>query len=230
MILKDLFQDYLVNYEASLRNSPTSHIELVELPTNKYSRMLAYSESKKQNNEQVKENSIEDPIEDTIIKWVYSTPSEIITSQTTKKQNNSYTNQNKWVADMTTAYKKAGLNDNAIKNLIAKNALESAWGTSTQGNYNFGNMTAGKSWTGRIVKGDDKNRDGKPIKQKFRDYDSLDDFVKDEIQFLTKLYDFNQDDDLSTFLNKLQGGNKGNRYYAEDPSYKNKVKSLYMRI
>lgn len=229
-MLKDLFQDYLVNYEASLRNSPTSHIEFVELPTNKYSRMLAYSESKKQNNEQVKEDPIEDPIENTIIKWVYSTPSEVTTFQTTKKQNNSYTNQNKWVADMTTAYKRAGLSDNAIKNLIAKNALESAWGTSTQGNYNFGNMTAGKSWTGRIVEGNDKNKDGKSIKQRFRDYDSLDDFVKDEIQFLTRLYDFDQDDDLSTFLNKLQGGNKGNRHYAEDPSYKNKVRSLYMRI
>lgn len=230
MILKDLFQDYLVNYEASLRNSPTSHIELVELPTNKYSRMLAYSESKKQNNEQVKENPIEDPIENTIVKWVYSTPSEVITPQTKKKQNKPYTNQNKWVADMTTAYKRAGLSDNAIKNLIAKNALESAWGTSTQGNYNFGNMTAGKSWTGKIVEGNDKNKDGKPIKQRFRDYDSLDDFVKDEIQFLTRLYDFDQDDDLSAFLNKLQGGNKGNRHYAEDPSYKNKVRSLYMRI
>jgi flagellum-specific peptidoglycan hydrolase FlgJ len=42
-------------------------------------------------------------------------------------------------------------------------------------------MTAGKSWTGRIVEGNDKNKDGKPIKQRFRAYDSIDDYVKDEI-------------------------------------------------
>jgi len=31
---------------------------------------------------------------------------------------------------MTDAYKRAGLSDNAIKNLLAKNALESSWGKS----------------------------------------------------------------------------------------------------
>ena len=48
MMLKDLFQDYLVNYEMSTRNIPTTILEEVEIPTNKYSRMLSYSESKKQ--------------------------------------------------------------------------------------------------------------------------------------------------------------------------------------
>ena len=222
-MLKDLFQDYLVNYEASTRNIPTTVLEDIEIPTNKYSRMLEYTETKKQN----KENPV---VEDQTIKWTYSTPSEGVTTITSKSWSSPYSEQNKWVSDMTAVYKRAGLNDNAIKNLIAKNSLESAWGSSAQGDYNFGNMTAGKSWTGRVVEGNDKDKDGKPIKQRFRAYDSLDDFVKDEIQFLTKLYDFDQNDDLSTFLNKLQGGNKGKRYYAEDPSYKNKVRSRYMKI
>lgn len=220
-MLKDLFQDYLVNYE----NTPTTISEEVEIPTNKYSRMLSYTESKKQD----EKTSTEEP-EKTTIKWTYSTPSEGITTTASKSWSSPYSEQNKWISDMTDAYKRAGLSDNAIKNLIAKNSLESAWGKSAQGDYNFGNMTAGKSWTGRIVEGNDKDKDGKPIKQRFRAYDSLDDFVKDEIQFLTRLYDFDQNDDLSTFLNKLQGRNKGKRYYAEDPSYKNKVRSRYMRI
>ena len=224
-MLKDLFQDYLVNYEASIRNTPTTVSEDIEIPTNKYSRMLEYSETKRQNEE--KENPVVED-ENQTIKWTYSTPSEGIT--TAVSWSSPYSEQNKWVSDMTAAYKRAGLNDNAIKNLIAKNSLESAWGKSAQGDYNFGNMTAGKSWTGRIVEGNDKDKEGKPIKQRFRAYDSLDDFVKDEIQFLTRLYDFDQNDDLSTFLNKLQGGNKGKRYYAEDPSYKNKVRSRYMKI
>lgn len=225
MMLKDLFQDYLVNYEMSTRNIPTTISEEVEIPTNKYSRMLSYTESKKQD----EKTPTEEP-ENTTIKWTYSTPSEGITTSVSKSWSSPYTEQNKWVSDMIAAYKRAGLSDNAIKNLIAKNSLESSWGTSAQGDYNFGNMTAGKSWTGRIVEGNDKDKDGKPIKQRFRAYDSLDDFVKDEIQFLTRLYDFDQNDNLSTFLNKLQGGNKGKRYYAEDPSYKNKVRSRYMRI
>ena len=225
MMLKDLFQDYLVNYEASTRSIPTVS-EDIEIPTNKYSRMLSYVEAKKQD----EKTPTEEPKE-TTIKWTYSTPSEGITTTTASKSWSSpYSEQNKWVSDMTAAYKRAGLSDNAIKNLIAKNSLESVWGTSAQGDYNFGNMTAGKSWTGRIVEGNDKDKNGKPIKQRFRAYDSLDDFVKDEIQFLTRLYDFDQNDDLSTFLNKLQGGNKGKRHYAEDPSYKNKVRSRYMKI
>ena len=226
-MLKDLFQDYLVNYEASTRNIPTTVSEDIEIPTNKYSRMLEYTETKRQNEE--KENPVVED-ENQTIKWSYSTPSEGITTTASKSWSSPYSEQNKWVADMTAAYKRAGLSDNAIKNLIAKNSLESAWGTSAQGDYNFGNMTAGKSWTGRIVEGNDKDKNGKPIKQRFRAYDSLDDFVKDEIQFLTRLYDFDQNDDLSTFLNKLQGGNKGKRHYAEDPSYKNKVRSRYMKI
>jgi flagellum-specific peptidoglycan hydrolase FlgJ len=92
---------------------------------------------------------------------------------------------------MTNAYKKYGLSDNAIKNLIAKNALESGWGRSVQGDYNFGNITTGNNWKGRFISGKDKDANGQKISQKFRAYDSLDDYVKDEIQFLTKLYDFN---------------------------------------
>ena len=47
MMLKDLFSDYLVNYEASIRNTPTTISEDIEIPTNKYNRMLSYTESKK---------------------------------------------------------------------------------------------------------------------------------------------------------------------------------------
>ena len=221
-MLKDLFQDYLVNYEASTRNIPTTVSEDIEIPTNKYNRMLSYTESKKQD----EKTPTEEP-EKTTIKWTYSTPSEGITTSVSKSWSSPYSEQNKRVADMTAAYKRAGLSDNAIKNLIAKNALESGWGRSAQGAYNFGNITTGSRWSGKYVDGRDTDADGNPITNRFRAYDSLDDFVKDEIQFLTRLYDFDQNDDLSTFLNKLQGGNKGKRKYAEDPSYKNKVKQIF---
>lgn len=153
------------------------------------------------------------------------------TTNISTKWKSPYSDQKKWVSDMTAAYKRQGLSDNAIKNLLAKNSLESNWGTSTLSKYNnFGGITAGRSWKGDIIESGDKDKNGNPIKQKFRSYKSLDDYVKDEIQFLTNLYDFNQNDDINTFLSKLQGNNKGRRSYAEDPSYKNKIKQRYLNI
>lgn len=123
-------------------------------------------------------------------------------------------NKQQWISDMANAYRKVGLSNNAIRNLIAKNALESGWGRSAQGAYNFGNITPGSKWKGKYVIGRDTDGKGNPIQQLFRSYDSLDHYVKDEIEFLTRLYDFDPNDDSETFVNKLQGGNSGKRYYA----------------
>ena len=108
--------------------------------------------------------------------------------------------------------------------------VESGWGTSAQGDFNFGNITTGSNWSGRFVQGKDHNAAGQRISQKFRAYDSLEDYVKDEIQFLTRLYDFNQNDSFDTFINKLQGGNRGKRYYAEAPDYITNVRRVYNSI
>jgi flagellum-specific peptidoglycan hydrolase FlgJ len=104
---------------------------------------------------------------------------------------------------MTEAYKKAGVSDNGIKNLIAKNAFESGWGNSAQGAYNFGNITAGSKWDGDYYDGKDVDADGNPITNRFRVYSDLDSYVKDELQFLTSLYDFDSNDDFETFAKKL---------------------------
>lgn len=139
-------------------------------------------------------------------------------------------NRKQWVTDMTAAYKRHGLSDNAIKNLIAKNALESGWGKSAQGAFNFGNITTGSKWTGDYVDGKDKDANGNPITNRFRAYNSLDDYVKDEIQFLTSLYDFKDNDDFDTFIGKLLGNNSGKRRYAEDREYAKKVRGVYNSI
>ena len=139
-------------------------------------------------------------------------------------------NRQLWKKDMTDAYKRAGLSDNAIRNLIAKNALESAWGGSAQGAYNFGNITPGKYWKGNYVQGTDYNAKGEQISQKFRSYANLDEFVKDEVDFLTTLYDFNPNDDIDTFVNKLQGGNRRKLRYAENPQYVDSVKAVYRSV
>lgn len=135
--------------------------------------------------------------------------------------------RDKWLKDMYNAYRKAGLSDNAIRNLIAKNSLESNWGNSAQGAYNFGNITVGSSWKGDYVDGNDHDALGKPIKAKFRSYNTLDDYVKDEINLLSRLYEFNPNDDFETFVYKLQGGNKHGYKYAVNPQYANVLTQRY---
>lgn len=139
-----------------------------------------------------------------------------------------YTNRKQWSTELINAYKKAGItNDNAIRMLLAQDALESSWGKSAQGKYNFGNLTTGSSWKGDYVTGNDKNAKGEAIKQKFRSYNSMDEYAADKIQFLNRLYDFDENDDINKFVAKLTGSNKGKRRYAEAKEYANSLRGVY---
>lgn len=139
-----------------------------------------------------------------------------------------YKDRSKWVADLTNAYKRAGItNDNAIRMLVSQDALESAWGRSAQGKFNFGNLTTGAKWKGDYVTGNDKNAKGEAIKQKFRSYNSMDEYAADKVQFLKRLYDFDENDDINKFVAKLTGSNKGKRRYAEARNYADTLKKVY---
>lgn len=142
-----------------------------------------------------------------------------------------YTNKKQWSTELINAYKKAGItNDNAIRMLLAQDALESSWGRSAQGKYNFGNLTTGSSWKGDYVTGNDKNAKGEAIKQKFRSYNSMDEYAADKIQFLKRLYDFDENDDINKFVAKLTGSNKGKRRYAEATNYAKVLTGVYNGI
>ena len=142
-----------------------------------------------------------------------------------------YTNRKQWSTELINAYKKAGItNDNAIRMLLAQDALESSWGKSAQGKYNFGNLTTGSSWKGDYVTGNDKNAKGEAIKQKFRSYNSMDEYAADKIQFLNRLYDFDENDDINKFVAKLTGSNKGKRRYAEATNYAKVLTGVYNGI
>lgn len=142
-----------------------------------------------------------------------------------------YTNRKQWTTELINAYKKAGItNDNAIRMLLAQDALESSWGKSAQGKYNFGNLTTGSSWKGDYVTGNDKNAKGEAIKQKFRSYNSMDEYAADKIQFLKRLYDFDENDDINKFVAKLTGSNKGKRRYAEATNYAKVLTGVYNGI
>lgn len=152
-----------------------------------------------------------------------------VTSNSTWKS--PYTNRRQWTTELINAYKKAGItNDNAIRMLLAQDALESSWGKSAQGKYNFGNLTTGSSWKGDYVTGNDKNAKGEAIKQKFRSYNSMDEYAADKIQFLKRLYDFDENDDINKFVAKLTGSNKGKRRYAEATNYAKVLTGIYNGI
>ena len=170
-------------------------------------------------------------VEPVINKPVASKPvtDKPVTANSTWKS--PYTNRKQWSTELINAYKKAGItNDNAIRMLLAQDALESSWGKSAQGKYNFGNLTTGSSWKGNYVTGNDKNAKGEAIKQKFRSYNSMDEYAADKIQFLKRLYDFDENDDINKFVAKLTGSNKGKRRYAEATNYAKVLTGVYNGI
>ena len=176
----------------------------------------------------VANNPIVEPV---INKPVASKPvtDKPVTANSTWKS--PYTNRKQWSTELINAYKKAGItNDNAIRMLLAQDALESSWGKSAQGKYNFGNLTTGSSWKGDYVTGNDKNAKGEAIKQKFRSYNSMDEYAADKIQFLKRLYDFDENDDINKFVAKLTGSNKGKRRYAEASNYAKVLTGVYNGI
>lgn len=170
-------------------------------------------------------------VEPVINKPVASKPvtNKPVTANSTWKS--PYTNRKQWSTELINAYKKAGItNDNAIRMLLAQDALESSWGKSAQGKYNFGNLTTGSSWKGDYVTGNDKNAKGEAIKQKFRSYNSMDEYAADKIQFLKRLYDFDENDNINKFVAKLTGSNKGKRRYAEATNYAKVLTGVYNGI
>ena len=170
-------------------------------------------------------------VEPVINKSVASKPvtDKPVTANSTWKS--PYTNRKQWSTELINAYKRAGItNDNAIRMLLAQDALESSWGRSAQGKYNFGNLTTGSSWKGDYVTGNDKNAKGEAIKQKFRSYNSMDEYAADKIQFLKRLYDFDENDDINKFVAKLTGSNKGKRRYAEATNYAKVLTGVYNGI
>lgn len=180
------------------------------------------------NETDVANNPIVEPV---INKPVASKPvtDKPVTANSTWKS--PYTNRKQWSTELINAYKKAGItNDNAIRMLLAQDALESSWGKSAQGKYNFGNLTTGSSWKGDYVTGNDKNAKGEAIKQKFRSYNSMDEYAADKIQFLKRLYDFDENDDINKFVAKLTGSNKGKRRYAEATNYAKVLTGVYNGI
>lgn len=221
-----------VNY--NVVENPTIDYKDITNPTNPFSE---YNFNTTYNTPQglvvpTREDSKPDTVEETPVIANNPTVEPVVNKPVTKTAKSTwkspYTNRKQWTTELIDAYKKAGItNDNAIRMLLAQDALESSWGKSAQGKYNFGNLTTGSSWKGDYVTGNDKNAKGEAIKQKFRSYNSMDEYAADKIQFLKRLYDFDENDDINKFVAKLTGSNKGKRRYAEAKEYANSLRGVY---
>lgn len=223
-----------VNY--NVVENPTIDYKDITNPTNPFSE---YNFNTTYNTPQglvvpTREDSKPDAVEETpvannpVVEPIVNKP---VTKTAKSTWKSPYTNRKQWTTELINAYKKAGItNDNAIRMLLAQDALESSWGKSAQGKYNFGNLTTGSSWKGDYVTGNDKNAKGEAIKQKFRSYNSMDEYAADKIQFLKRLYDFDENDDINKFVAKLTGSNKGKRRYAEAANYAKVLTGVYNGI
>ena len=55
----------------------------------------------------------------------------------------------------------------------------------------------------------------------------MDEYAADKIQFLKRLYDFDENDDINKFTAKLTGSNRGKRRYAEATNYADSLTKVF---
>lgn len=124
------------------------------------------------------------------------------------------------------ALEKRGINKKYAKWLASKDALETGWGRSGHGadHLNYGNITVGSNWSGRTYEGGDRDAKGNKIKQKFRAYDSIEDYIEDQLDLYNSLDRYKNlfIGDIDGFADRLYEAG-----YAEDPQYAQKLKTIY---
>lgn len=147
-----------------------------------------------------------------------------------------YNNKKDFVRNLTNAYKKSlakfGYNTAYAKVLVAHSALESGWGKAVSGNYNYSGIKATKDQSGKILntKEYDPSRGYYYIKDKFRNFKSLQDFADFKVKLMFgdryHIDSYNPKDVKTIIINIMRDG-----YGTADPYiYANKVKQIYDSI
>lgn len=147
------------------------------------------------------------------------------------KSGKTYSDKKKFKLDLKSAYEKEliarGLNPEFADYIAAQDALESGWGTSSLSeHYNFGGIKEIRKDKG-IQKKTKESYDGKTLTDtvdSFRQFDSLDDYVKYKIDLLGNsnynVFAYRPDQ----MYNRLVSAK--NRY-ATDPDYEKKMNEVY---
>lgn len=151
------------------------------------------------------------------------------------KIGNTYSDRKEFVRDLTGAYEKElearGLSKEYAKYIVAQDALESTWGKSSLARYyNFGGIKEFREGQEGIEADTKESFDGKTlktVKQRFRKFKDLEDYVKYKIDLLGNS-NFNvfayRPEQL---YNRLVTAPKK---YATDPDYENKMNKMYKSV
>ena len=164
-------------------------------------------------------------------KWarltLHSTPE--ITEET--KSGKTYSDKKKFKSDLKSAYEKElqarGISTDYADYMVAQDALESGWGTSSLSeHYNFGGVKETREGKG-VQKKTKESYDGKTLTDtvdSFRQFDSLDDYVKYKIDLLGNsnynVFAYRPD---QMYNRLVTAKNK----YATDPDYEKKMNAVY---
>lgn len=164
-------------------------------------------------------------------KWarltLHSTPEAIEETKSGK----TYSDKKKFKSDLKSAYEKEltarGLDPEFADYIAAQDALESGWGTSSLAeHYNFGGIKETREGKG-VQKKTKESYDGKTLTDtvdSFRQFDSLDDYVKYKIDLLGNenynIFAYSPD---QMYNRLVTAKNK----YATDPDYEKKMNAVY---
>ena len=139
----------------------------------------------------------------------------------------TFKDRNEFIASLSSAYKSAGFNDDLVKLLVAQDALESGWGRSIVGDYNYGNIKKGSSWKGKTKRAYDK-REGS--NDEYRSYNNFYEYVADKVALLTRTYGITRDDTVESAIAKLNGNNPGKWKYATGKEYAQSLLRTYQSL
>lgn len=150
-----------------------------------------------------------------IIDSIETSEEEPTYTTSTNTTSSSFKSKNEFKATMLPIYERIlsqmGLNTAYAKALVAQDGLESAWGTKPSGKFNFGGIKGKGSVkrTREVINGKDVY-----INNSFRDFDSLEDYVKYKISLLNNNRYKAFTGDISGFADRVFRGG-----YATDPKY-----------
>ena len=149
----------------------------------------------------------------------------------TPKSGKIYSDKKKFKVDLKAAYEKElqarGISTDHADYMVAQDALESGWGTSSLSeHYNFGGVKETREGKG-VQKKTKESFDGKTLTDtvdSFRQFDSLDDYVKYKIDLLGNenynVFAYRPD---QMYNRLVTAKNK----YATDPDYESNLNAIY---
>ena len=216
----NIFTTYnsIAPYEGPVFEQPVATVEIKELP-------ISRLETNRQNVMAKVEEKKEEPV---VEEKVNTEPLPTSKEETPVVENKesapiNIKSKDEFIKTMTPAFENAlkarGLDTKYAKYLVAQSALESNWGKSQSGKFNFGGIK-GKGTTRRtreVVNGKSIY-----INDSFRDFKDIDDYANYHVSLLNnKRYNAFTGD----FIDRVVKGG-----YATDPNYKRALSNVYNQI